>query len=410
MTNGPLHGIRILDFTERMQGPYATQMLADMGADVIKVERREALTPDGRADERYGERGRYGVDPEDSRIYSSGFLANNRNKRSMTLDLKSPRGIEVVHRMLPDIDVVYENFRPGVMERLGIGYEQCAAINPSIIYASASGYGPDGPYGSKPGQDVLVEALTGWGAVNSDAHGRPQPVGVAIADLLGGMNGGFAVAAALVHRQRTGEGQHVRVCLYDSALAGLAEWGLHFMNTSAGEPRRRPTMHASPYTPPPYGFYATKDGHIALSSGRQISTLCRIIGIDDLTQEERFRDYWARDRNREEMAARLEAALAQRTTAEWLELMEPEDMFVAPVKTFEEAFSDPQALHNEMIVTLDTPVGRPMKFFGVPYKLSRTPASVRTAPPLHGQHTDDILREFGYDDAGIAELREAGAV
>lgn len=405
---GALDGIRVLDFTERMQGPYATQMLADMGADVIKVERRQSLTPDGRPDDRYGEHHRYGTDPDDSKIYSSGFLANNRNKRSLTIDLKSPRGLAVVHRLLPSCDVVYENFRPGVMDRLGVGYEASRGINSRIVYASASGYGPDGPYLRKPGQDVLVEALTGWGAINSDAHGRPQPVGVAIADLLGGMNGAYAVAAALVHRERTGEGQHVRVCLYDSALAGLAEWGFHAINTSAGEPRR-PNGHASPYTPPPYGFYATKDGHIALSSGRQISALSRILGIDDLTQDDRFSGYWQRDRNRVEMAAVMEKALAERTTAEWLELMEPEDMFAAPVKGLVEAFGDQQALHNEMVVPLETPVG-PMKFLGVPWKMSATPASVRTPPPLHGEHTDEILAGCGFGDEEIAQLRADGAI
>jgi len=405
---GPLDGIRILDFTERMQGPYATQMLADMGADVLKVERREPLTPDGRRDDRYGEHGRYGTDPEDSKIYSSGFLANNRNKRSLTVDLKSPDGLAVVRRLLSECDVVYENFRPGVMDRLGVGYEACREVNPSIVYASASGYGASGPYLRKPGQDVLVEALTGWGAVNSDEHRRPQPVGVAVADLLGGMNGAYAVATALVHRERTGEGQHVRVCLYDSALAGLAEWGFHAINTPAGEPRR-PSGHASPYTPPPYGFYATKDGYLALSSGRQVSILSRILGIKDLSTDERFSDYWQRDRNRAEMAKIIESALTERTTAEWLALMEAEDMFVAPVKGLVEAFEDPQALHNDMVVPLETPIGT-MKFLGVPWKMSATPASVRTPPPLHGEHTDEILAQCGFTEDEIAQLRAVEAI
>jgi crotonobetainyl-CoA:carnitine CoA-transferase CaiB-like acyl-CoA transferase len=405
---GPLDGIRVLDFTERMQGPYATQMLADMGADVIKVERRQSLTPDGRPDDRYGEHGQYGSDPDDSKIYSSGFLANNRNKRSITVDLKSPRGLAVVRRLLPSCDVVYENFRPGVMDRLGVGYDTCREINPGIVYASASGYGTSGPYLRKPGQDVLVEALTGWGAINCDEQGRPQPVGVAVADLLGGMNGAYAVATALLHRERTGEGQHVHVCLFDSALAGLAEWGFHAINTPAGEPSR-PNGHASPYTPPPYGFYATKDGHLALSSGRQIAQLSRIIGVDDLTADERFGDYWQRHRNRVEFAAIVEKALAQRTTAEWLELMEPEDMFAAPVKGLIEAFDDPQALHNEMVVPLETPAG-PLKFLGVPWKMSATPARVRTPPPLHGQHTDEVLAESGFTADEIAQLRADDAI
>lgn len=407
--NGPLHGISVLDFTERMQGPYATQMLADMGADVVKVERRTSLTPDGRPDDRYGERGRYGQDPEDSKIYSSGFLANNRNKRSITADLKNPAAVTMIERLVPSFDVVYENFRPGVMDRLGLGYERCAELRTDVIYASATGYGNDGPYARKPGQDVLVEGLTGWGRVNGDAEGRPVPVGTAVADTLGGMNGAFAVVCALVHRAATGEGQRVGTNLFDSALAGLAEWGLHALNTPHGEPERRPGGHASPYTPPPYGFYRTADGHIALSSGRQIAALCQIVGLEDLSQDERFATYWSRFENREEFSRILEEALAARPTAEWVGLMEAEDLFVAPVNTLAQAFADPQTAHNEMVVHLDTPAGR-LGFLGVPYKLERTPASVRTPPPQHGEHTVEVLTERGFSPEEIAALREESAV
>lgn len=364
---GPLTGIRVLDFTERMQGPYATQMLADMGADVVKVERRVAITADGRSDDRYGSNGRYGSEPDDSTIYAAGFLANNRNKRSITVDLKSAGGRETVERLVPQFDVLYENFRPGVMDRLGLGYQRCAELNPKIIYVSATGYGAHGAHVAKPGQDVLIEARTGWGELNS-VDGRPVPVASAIADTLGAMNGAFGTVCAIVHAVRTGEGQRVRTSLFESAIAGMAEWGFHFLNAPQGAPRRPRPGHASPYTPPPYGFYATKDGHIALSSGKQISALSRILGIEDLGAADRFGSYWERFDNRDEFAAIIEQALAAKTTAEWVELMEAEDLFVAPVNTMEEAFADPAVADNEMVVELDTPAG-PMKFLGVPYKL-----------------------------------------
>ena len=235
---GPLNGIKVLDFTERMQGPYATQMLADMGADVVKVERRVSLTADGRSDDRYGSNGRYGHDREDSTIYAAGFLANNRNKRSITADLKSAAGLAMIERLIPNFDVVYENFRPGVMDRLGLGYERCKELNPRIIYVSATGYGPDGPHAAKPGQDVLIEARTGWGQLNS-VDGRPVPVASAVADTLGAMNGAFGTACAIVHAVRTGEGQRVRTSLYESAIAGMAEWGFHFLNAPAVNPAGR---------------------------------------------------------------------------------------------------------------------------------------------------------------------------
>jgi crotonobetainyl-CoA:carnitine CoA-transferase CaiB-like acyl-CoA transferase len=272
---------------------------------------------------------------------------------------------------------------------------------------SATGYGPDGPHAAKPGQDVLIEARTGWGQLNS-VDGRPVPVASAVADTLGGMNGAFGTPARSCTRSAPVTAM-VRTSLYEAAIAGMAEWGFHFLNAPAGEPQRPRPGHASPYTPPPYAFYATKDGYIALSSGRQIGTLSRILGIDDLSQDDRFATYWARYDNRAEFTVIVEEALAAKTTAEWLELMEAEDMFAAPVNSMGEAFSDPAVAHTEMVVELDTPVG-PMKFFGVPYKLDTTPASVRSPPPLHGQHTNEVLGEAGFSDAEIAELRQAQAI
>ena len=409
MTDQVLAGIRVLDFTERMQGPYGSQMLGDLGAEVIKVERVQALTPDGRPDERYGANGRYGSDPEDSTFYPAGFLSANRNKKSITVDLKQAAGKEVIRRLVAVSDVVYENFRPGVMDRLGFGYADCAAITPSIVYASASGYGPDGPYARKPGQDVLAQAVGGFGAINVSGAGRPTPVGMSITDVMGGMNGGFAVLAALYHRLNTGEGQHVHVSLLNSAIAAQSEQAVHFLNTDAGEPVRGTVMHAHPYIPPPYGFYATKDGYIALSSGRQVPQLCRLLGLPDLSKDPRFDDYWKRDRNRAEFEQLIEDALSQRTTAEWLPLMDAEDLFAAPVQSFAQTFADPQVAHNKMVVEVDSPIG-PLKLIAPAFTLTRTPATVRTAPPTHGQHTEEILELAGYSPGETATLREQGAV
>lgn len=406
---GPLAGVRVLDFTERMQGPYGTQILADLGAEVIKVERRVSLTVDGRPDERYGPNGRYGQDAADTSFYAAGFLAANRNKKSVTVDLKNPEGKAVIEHLVGQCDVVYENFRPGVMDRLGIGYGDCARINPSVIYAAAYGFGSDGPYSRRPGQDVLVQAIGGFGAMNVAADGRPTPVGMSITDLLGGMNGAIAVLAALRHRERTGEGQRVEVNLLASAIAAQSEQAVHFLNTDVGEPDRGTVMHAHPYIPAPYGFYATKDGYLALSSGRQIPELSRILGAPELATDPRFTTPSARNEHREEFETLLEEALQQKTTAEWMELMDPDEMFVAPVKTFGDAFTDEQVVQQEMVATVDSPVGK-LKLVAPPYKLSRTPASVRTAPPRHGEHTEEVLEAAGFSREDIARLRACEAI
>jgi crotonobetainyl-CoA:carnitine CoA-transferase CaiB-like acyl-CoA transferase len=409
MSDGPLAGIRVLDFTERMQGPYGTQILADLGAEVVKVERRISLTVDGRPDERYGPNGRYGQDPADTSFYAAGFLAANRNKKSVTIDLKNADGKAIVERLVGLCDVVYENFRPGVMERLGFGYDDCVRINPSVIYASAYGYGSGGPYLRRPGQDVLVQAIGGFGAMNAAADGRPTPVGMSITDLLGGMNGAIAVLAAIRHRDRTGEGQRVEVNLLASAIAAQSEQAVHFLNTDVGEPDRGTVMHAHPYIPAPYGFYATKDGYLALSSGRQIPELARILGVPELTTDPRFATPHARNEHRQAFESLLEDALQHKTTAEWMELMEPEGLFAAPVKSFGEAFTDEQVTQQGMVVTVDSPVGE-LKLLAPPWKLSRTPATVRSAPPRHGEHTDEVLSAAGFSPEDIARLRDREAI
>lgn len=387
---GPLDGIVVLDFTERVQGPYATQMLGDLGADVIKVEREHALTPDGRADERYSVDGR----PSPRSLYRATFLANNRNKRSIALDLKSDRGAEIARALVERADIVYENFRPGAMARLGLDYESCRRIKPDVIYVSATGYGDEGPYVTKPGQDVLVQALSGMGTMNAAADGRPTPVGMSISDVLGGVNGAAAALAALVHRQRTGEGQRVTVDLLGSALAAMSEHIVHFANNDPGEPQRGTVMHGHGYIPPPYGFYATRDGCIALSSGRQIAQICEIVGLPDLTADPRFDTWEKRSAARAEMEELLESALAARTTDEWLALMEPADIFVARVNSIGEALTDPHVAATGRLLSVDS-VDGPLTLVASPIGFSASVPDPPKPPPLHGADTDDILAELG---------------
>jgi succinate--hydroxymethylglutarate CoA-transferase len=390
--SGPLAGIVVVDFTERVQGPYATQMLADFGADVIKIERPVAVTPDGRPDERYA---MDGGDPPDS-LYRATFLANNRNKRSIAVDLKSGDGLRTMQALVRTADVVYENFRPGVMDRLGLGYRHCRELNPGIVYVSASGYGPDGPRANKPGQDVLVQAMSGIGIINESADGRPTPIGMSITDVLGGLNGAAAVLAALVHRERTGEGQQIWVDLLGSALAALGEHLVHMLNNGADEPARVTPMHGHGYIPPPYGFYATKDGYLALSSGRQIREICQIVGLPDLSEDPRFDTYSKRAANQGELEAILEDALRARTTDEWLAVMEPADIFAARVNTLREAVADPQVVATQRVVTVDSPDG-PLRLVAPPARFGRTPIGVHRAPPRHGEHTETIRRELGLE-------------
>ncbi len=405
----PLENVRILDFTIMMQGPHGTMMLGDLGAEIIKVERPARLGgPSGRVDERYGLHGGYGKNPTENTWYASMFFAHNRNKKSLAVDLKKEQGREVILRLVRTCDVVYENFRPGAMARLGLGYAQCRLVNPSIIYASATGFGPDGPYAHRPGQDLIAQGLSGMDVLNAPVGGRPTPVAFSVPDLLGAVYGAFGVVGALYHRARTGEGQQVNVCLLDSSIAALSEVAVHYLNTGA-EPERGSAMHANPFIPTPYGVYKTKDGYLTISGAQTVPTLSKILGLPNLAEDPRFDTFWKRVNNRKEMDAVIEEALSTKTTAEWMDLMEKADLWASPVNTFPHAFSDPQVLHNEMVITIDSPIG-PLKMPGFPYKFSRTPAQVRLPPPLLGEHTEEILRRVGYTSDEIQTLRETEVI
>ncbi len=403
---GPLAGYRVLDFTDRLQGPLGTQILGDLGAEVLKVERLEVLTPDGRPVDRYrtDAEGRLDLD-----YYRATFLAVNRNKKSIAIDLKTETGRKVVRRLVARVDVVYENFRPGVMDRLGFGYAACAAINPGIVYVSASGYGPDGPYAGRRGQDILAQGIGGLAAANAAGDDRPLAVGVPIGDILGGMNGATAALAALLHRDRTGQGQQVQVNLLDSVLASQLGETLFFLNGPAAEPRRETEMQAHPYLPPPYGYYRTRDGYLALPSGQQLAELSELLGLPDLSLDLRFSTSEARNLNRVECDRLLEEALAARTTAEWLELMEARDIYAGPVHTLAQAFADPQVQHNGIIATVDSPTG-PIRMIGPPMRLSRTPAGIRASAPLLGQHSREILSLAGFSSDEADQIIDSGVV
>ena len=384
---GVLSGVRVIDFTERVQGPFATQILGDLGADVIKIERVEPVTPDGRPDERYG------GDQAKRSLYRATFLSNNRNKRSVALDLKTDEGREIALELIAGADVVYENFRPGVMDRLGLGFAQCQEVNPGVIYVHATGYGSDGPFRDRPGQDVLAQALSGMGQMNVNSSGRPQAVGMSITDVLGGLYGAVGALAAIIHRNRYGEGQEVSVDLLSSAMAALSEHFVHFLNSDSGEPERQTEMHAHGYIPPPYGFYRTRDGYLALSSGRQIEQLCELVGIENLQEDPRFDSYEKRLANRAEMEEILEGALSRRTTQEWLEILVPQDIFAQRVNTLEEA-ARAQVVQARKLIQTVVRDSEEIHLVAPPISFSVTPSAIHRAPPIHGEHTREILDEI----------------
>ena len=389
-----LSGIRVLSFTQFLLGPSGVQFLADLGADVIKIE-----PPGGKL----WERNWAGCD-----LYLNGvsafFLSTHRNQRSLALDLKHPDGQAVARRLVERADVLVQNFRPGVMERFGLDYERVIALNPRLVYVSASGYGEKSPYRDQPGQDLLLQALSGLASISGRAGQPPTPVGTAVVDQHGATILAMGTLAGLLERQRTGRGLHVEVSMLRAALDLQLEIVTYFLN--GARMTKSPTSLASMFHPGPYGVYATQDGHLVLS----MSPLKALEAVLDLPALAPYGDVPYNFGAREEIARILEPVMRTRTNAEWLDLLIPRGVWAAPVRTHAETFADPGFQAADLVEEVDHPVAGPVRLLRFPLEFSTGRAGSSRPAPMAGEQTDEILREAGYDDATIARMHLEGVV
>jgi crotonobetainyl-CoA:carnitine CoA-transferase CaiB-like acyl-CoA transferase len=391
LSDGALTGIRVLDLTQVMAGPFCCQVLADMGADVIKVE------PPGTGDQSRHSMG-FRMKGEDT----AAFLAVNRNKRSVALDLKDEPQRAALHRLVETADVLVENFRPGVTERLGVDWETVSELNPRLIYASISGFGQTGPYAQRAGFDLIAQGLAGVMSVTGEPGGEPVKCGIPISDLSAGLFCAVAILSAYVARERSGRGQRIDTSLFEGALA-LSIWETAELWATGRTPEPLGSAHR---LTAPYQALRTSDGHITVggNNDRLWQRLCNALGRAELTEDERFETNDLRMENRLELVAELERTLAERTTGEWVDALLEAGVPVGPIHDYRQVFEDPHTQAREMMIEVDHPVEGRVPALGIPVKLSDTPGSVRRPAPLLGEHTAEVLRE-----AGLAE-EEIGAV
>ena len=394
-STGALDGVRVLDFTQMMMGPWATQFLGDMGAEVIKVERPGSGE---------WERGLRAMG-ELLAGQSPFFLAMNRNKKSVSLNLKHPRAREIVRKLAETSHLVTENFRPGVMDRLGIGYEDLRAVNPSIVYVAGTGFGSDGPYVDRPGQDLLIQAMSGLAAYGGRRDDPPMPAGSSIVDASTALLLAFSAMVGLFHRERTGEGQRIDVSLFGTAIALQCQELAAFLNMERRWDRSEAGIGGA-WLSAPFGIYRTADGHLALAMA-SLAVVGELLELPELAGYDPPERAWA---DRDAVYRMIAARLPDRATAEWVELLAKRDVWCAPVQTFEDVVDDPQVEHEELLATVEYPGAGEIRVVGVPMRFSRTPGSIRLSPPTVGQHTDEVLRSVGYGPAEIDELRADGCL
>ena len=394
---GPLDGLVVLDLTRVLSGPYCTMQLADMGARVIKVEQP------GRGDDTRA----WG--PPFIGAESAYFLSVNRNKESLTLDLKADGGRAILERLLDRADVLVENFRPGTMDRLGVGYAAASERWPRLVYCSISGFGQTGPRRDQPGYDAVVQAEGGLMSITGEADGPPYRLGVAIADIVTGMFAAQGIALALLARARSGRGQHVDIGMLDSTTALLTYQAAIYFATGR-PPTRMGNRHP---TIVPYETFAAADGEFVLAVGNEDlwRRFCELLGAPEIGSDPRFATNRDRVSHYEILRPLLAALIRERSRAEWIERLMAAGVPCGSVRDVGEVLRDPQMAAREMIAAVEHAALGGVQVLGVPIKLSDTPGSVRTAPPTLGQHTDQILRaDLGFSDADIARLRQSGTV
>ena len=401
---GPLEGIRILDLSRAMAGPYCTMMLGDLGAEVIKVERP------GRGDESRGWGPPFVGQSDDNLSGESAyFLSVNRNKRSITVNLKSSEGQEVIQRLVSLCDVLVENFRTGVLEKLGIGYEDIKKLNPSLVYCSISGYGRTGPYAGRPGYDVIIQAEGGMMGITGPVEGPPSRVGVPIVDITTGMVAATSILAALRARDQTKEGQLLDISLFDTQAALLTNVASNYL-IGGTDPSRMGNAHPNLA---PYEAFRAQDRWLVLGVANELQweTFCAVIDRQDLREDARFRTNGDRVAHRVELGEILSEVIASRQASEWLSVFRNAGLPCGPINDVASVFDHPQVQPRDLILEVEHPNAGPIQLTGFPYKLNQTPAELRYPPPLLGEHTEDVLTEMlSYSKEEVARFQELGAI
>lgn len=395
----PLDGIRVLDLSRILAGPWATQMLGDFGAEIIKVER----PGEGDDTRRWGPPFVGGDGP------AAYFLTANRNKRSIAVDFTTPAGQALIRDLAAQSDVLVENYKVGGLAKYGLDYDSLAALNPRLIYCSITGFGQDGPYAQRLGYDFLIQGMAGLMSVTGQPDGGPTKAGVALADIITGLYAGNAILAALHHREKTGQGQRIDIALLDCMLAAMANQALNVL-VSGRDPRRLGNGHPSIV---PYDTFAVADGHINLAVGndRQFQRLCAVLGVPGLGDDPRFASNSARVANRVELTRLLTDRLMTQPAAHWLAALEAADVPAGPLNSLSAAFADPQVIHRGMALSMRHPTADTVPGVASPVKFAATPVVDSQAPPDLGADTDAILsRLLGLDGDRIRALREDGVV
>jgi formyl-CoA transferase len=399
-----LEGIRVLDLTRALAGPFCTMMLGDLGADVIKVERP------GIGDESRGwgppfVGEPYGPYPGESAY----FIGTNRNKRSISVNLKSPEGQAIVRELTARSDAFVESFRTGALDELGLGYDNLKQVNPRLVYCSISGYGRTGPYARRPGYDFIIQAEGGMMGITGPEEGPPYRVGVPIVDITAGMFAATAILAALRARDSTGQGQLVDVSLLDTQAALLTNVASNYL-VGGEAPRRLGNGHPNIA---PYGAFQARDRWFGLAAANQDQwlTLCQVLNRPDLAADPRFASNGERVANRDPLVAELNQAFSERDAEEWLERLRGAGLPCGPINTVKEVFAHPQAEARQMVLEVDHPTAGTVRLPGFPYNLSATPAAIRRPPPRLGEHTEEVLAErLGYSPGQVADLQSRGVL
>ena len=396
MPKGPLDGMVALDLTQIMAGPVCTMMLADMGANVVKIER-----PNGGDDTRR-------MGPPFVKGRAAGFMALNRNKRSLALNLQGGEGRDVFCRLLEGADVVVENFRPGVMERLGLGYESLKERKPSLVYCTISGFGSSGPYRDRGGFDLVAQGMSGLMSITGFPDSPPAKVGVPITDISAGFLAANGILAAYIHALKTGQGQMVDTSLLEAGIA-YTIWESSGYFADGGVPGPLGSAHR---VSAPYQALRTRDGYINLGAATQATweQFCRAVGLDALIDDARFREPGDRKAREGELAELLEETLSQHDTDYWLETLARAGVVAGPIYNMKQVYDDPHVQARRMVVDLEDDALGTLRHIGVPVKLSETPGAVYRRAPGLGEHSREVLREFGFDEEKIDGLVEAGVV